>query len=200
MVTRYPKFLIFFTKACKVCRRMSFQAWFLGPTIWHSSRAMILNQSSDQSMVWWLRITGRLREPCQHYNRTMLYLSDIFRQINVKNSDSESWGFFCVVFCFCFCFYFIYLFMRDTERERQRHRQRENQAPCRKPNVGFHPGTPGSRPGLKAGAQPLSHPGIPLRCFIIRISFSLLGHQKNEILPFARTWMELEDIMLREIS
>ena len=28
----------------------------------------------------------------------------------------------------------------------------------------------------------------------------LLGNQKNEILPFATTWMELEDIMLHEIS
>ena len=28
----------------------------------------------------------------------------------------------------------------------------------------------------------------------------LLGHQKNEILPFATAWVELEDIMLSEIS
>ena len=27
--------------------------------------------------------------------------------------------------------------------------------------MGFDPGAPGSRPGLKAGAKPLSHPGIP---------------------------------------
>ena len=39
---------------------------------------------------------------------------------------------------------FIYLFMRDTERERQRHRQREKQAPCREPDVGLDPRTPGS--------------------------------------------------------
>ena len=50
---------------------------------------------------------------------------------------------------------------RDRERERQRHRQREKQAPCREPNVGLAPGTPGSGPGLKAGAKPLSHPGSP---------------------------------------
>ena len=49
--------------------------------------------------------------------------------------------------------------MRDTER--QRHRQREEAAPCREPDVGFNPGTPGSRPGLKADAKLLSHPGIP---------------------------------------
>ena len=52
--------------------------------------------------------------------------------------------------------------MRDIQRERQRHRQREKQAPCREPDVGLDPGTPGSCPGPKAGAKPLSHPGIPL--------------------------------------
>ena len=61
--------------------------------------------------------------------------------------------------------------MRDTERdrerqrqretERQRHRQREKQAPCREPDVGLDPRSPGSGPGPKAGAKPLSHSGIP---------------------------------------
>ena len=32
----------------------------------------------------------------------------------------------------------------------QRHRQREKQAPCREPDVGLDPGSPGSHPGLKA--------------------------------------------------
>ena len=50
---------------------------------------------------------------------------------------------------------------REREREGQRHRQREKQAPCRDPDVGLNPRTPGSRPGLKAGAKALSHPGIP---------------------------------------
>ena len=36
---------------------------------------------------------------------------------------------------------------RERERERQRHRQREKQAPCREPNVGLKPGSPGSHPG-----------------------------------------------------
>ena len=40
--------------------------------------------------------------------------------------------------------------MRDTQRERQRHRQGEKQAPCREPNMGLDPRTPGSHPGLKA--------------------------------------------------
>ena len=61
----------------------------------------------------------------------------------------------------------MYLFMIDIvrERERQRHRRREKQAPCREPDVGLDPGTPGSYPGPKAGAKPLSHPGIP--CFVL---------------------------------
>ena len=47
-------------------------------------------------------------------------------------------------------------------RERERERQREKQAPMhRKPDVGFDPGSLGSRPGPKAGAKPLRHPGIP---------------------------------------
>ena len=36
------------------------------------------------------------------------------------------------------------------ERERQRHRQREKQPPCREPDMGHDPGTPGSGSGLKA--------------------------------------------------
>ena len=39
---------------------------------------------------------------------------------------------------------------RHRQRERQRHRQREKQAPCRKPDVGLDPRSPGSGPGLKA--------------------------------------------------
>ena len=49
---------------------------------------------------------------------------------------------------------------RERERERQRHRQREKRAPCREPDVGLDPGTPGSRPEPKADTQPLSHPGV----------------------------------------
>ena len=48
-----------------------------------------------------------------------------------------------------FIYLSIYLFIHDRERERQRHRQREKQAPCREPDVGLDPGSPGSGPGLK---------------------------------------------------
>ncbi|XP_077705905.1 zinc finger protein 467 isoform X3 [Canis aureus] len=47
--------------------------------------------------------------------------------------------------------------------ERQRHRRKEKQAPCREPDVGLDPRSPGSCPGPKAGAKPLSYPGIPMR-------------------------------------
>ena len=39
---------------------------------------------------------------------------------------------------------FIYL----LETEKQRHRQREKQVPCREPDVGLDPRSPGSGPGL----------------------------------------------------
>ena len=37
---------------------------------------------------------------------------------------------------------------RDAERERQRPRQREKQAPCREPNAGLDPGSPGPEAAL----------------------------------------------------
>ena len=46
-----------------------------------------------------------------------------------------------------------YLFIHDRERERDRDRDTgrgEKQAPCREPDVGLDPGSPGSGPGLKA--------------------------------------------------
>ena len=55
---------------------------------------------------------------------------------------------------------FIFLFMRVyTQREAET--QAERDAPCRKPDAGLDPGSPGSFPGLKAALNLLSHPGIP---------------------------------------
>ena len=43
----------------------------------------------------------------------------------------------------------------------------------REPDVGFDPGSPGSRPGSKAGAKPLRHPGIPKCLFYIFLELGL---------------------------
>ena len=63
-----------------------------------------------------------------------------------------------------------------TERERERERESETQAEGeagsmhQEPDMGFDPRVPGSRPGPKAGAKPLRHPGIPgLMFFEIKI-------------------------------
>ena len=50
-----------------------------------------------------------------------------------------------------------------TQREREAETQAEGEAGSmhREPDVGFDPGSPGSRPGPKAGAKLLRHPGIP---------------------------------------
>ena len=40
------------------------------------------------------------------------------------------------------------------------------------PDVGLDPGSPGSRPGPKAGAKPLRHPGIP-KCLYLKHSLGI---------------------------
>ena len=69
---------------------------------------------------------------------------------------------------------------RERERERQRHRRREKQAPCREPNMGLDPGTPGLCAGPKAGAKPLSNPGIPNSSFSKRLLFIHLFIHERE--------------------
>ena len=57
--------------------------------------------------------------------------------------------------------------MRDTEREGVGGRDTgrgEKQAPCREPNVGLDPRSPGS--GSRISAKPLSHPGILSELFL----------------------------------
>ena len=60
-------------------------------------------------------------------------------------------------------FFLIFLFIYDSHREREAETQAEGEAGSmhREPDVGFDLGSPGSRPGPKAGAKPLRHPGIP---------------------------------------
>ena len=64
---------------------------------------------------------------------------------------------------FFFFFLRFYLFIHDSHREREAETQAEGEAGSkhREPDVGLDPGSPGSRPGPKAGAKPLRHPGIP---------------------------------------
>ena len=81
-----------------------------------------------------------------------------------------------LTFFFIYFFLFIYFFMIVTEREREAEIQAEGEAGSmhREPDVGLHPGSPGSRPGSKAGAKPLRHPGIPQT----HLLFKLCSHLK----------------------
>ena len=58
-----------------------------------------------------------------------------------------------------------------TERGREAETQAEGEAGSmhQKPDVGFDPVSLGSRPGPKAGAKLLRHPGIPIHLFLIVI-------------------------------
>ena len=61
--------------------------------------------------------------------------------------------------------YIYFLFIYDTEREREREAETQAEGEAgsmhREPDVGLDPRSPGSRPGPKAGAKPLHHPGNP---------------------------------------
>ena len=55
--------------------------------------------------------------------------------------------------------------MRDREREREREAKTQAEGKVGsmlEPDVGLNPRSPGSGPGLKAGAKPLSYPGFPV--------------------------------------
>ena len=83
-----------------------------------------------------------------------------------------------------------------TEREREAETQAEGEAGSmhREPDVGFDPGSPGSRPGPKAGAKPLRHPGIPVYFFIKDFIYSSETHTERE----AETQAEGKQAPLRE--
>ena len=71
----------------------------------------------------------------------------------------------------------------------QRYRQREKQAPCREPDVGLDPGSPGSHPGLKVGTKPLSHPRDSQNSDILKWSFNLSWtHMHTKILFIHICW------------
>ena len=50
-----------------------------------------------------------------------------------------------------------------TKREAETQAEGEAGSMHCESDVGFDPGSPGSRPGPKAGAKPLRHPGIPVK-------------------------------------
>ena len=53
--------------------------------------------------------------------------------------------------------------MRETGREEGTQAEgEEKQVPCREPDMGLDPGSPGSHPGLKAAAEPPRLPSLPL--------------------------------------
>ena len=64
------------------------------------------------------------------------------------------------------------MIVTEREREREREREAETQAEgetCsmhQEPDGGFDPESPGSRPGPKAGAKKLRHPGFPVIAFL----------------------------------
>ena len=70
------------------------------------------------------------------------------------------------------------MIVTEREREREREREAETQAEGEagsmhwEPDVGFDPGSPGSRPGPKAGAKPLRHPGIPIHVVFMKTLLS----------------------------
>ena len=63
--------------------------------------------------------------------------------------------------------------MRGTEKKRERERQK--QAPCREPNVGPHPGTPGPCPELESRCPTTEPPRRPLPDYFRKKS--LLGRR-----------------------
>ena len=66
----------------------------------------------------------------------------------------------------------------ERHREKEAETQAEGEAgSLREPNVGLNPGTPGSRPELKADTQPLSHLGVPSQRFMAMRQ--MLNHEKG---------------------
>ena len=93
---------------------------------------------------------------------------------------------------------FFHLFIPETHRERQRHRQREKQAPCGEPDGRLDPRTRGSRPELRADAQPPSLPGanptllftviLPLKCCVCFFLQKFPQSFQNCLLVSLRNW------------
>ena len=65
-----------------------------------------------------------------------------------------------------FFFYFYLFTISHTEREAETQAEGEAGSMHQEPNVGFDPGSPGSRHRPKAGTKQLRHPGIPEKCLL----------------------------------
>ena len=80
----------------------------------------------------------------------------------------SKWWVFVISF---FLYFFKFIYDSHTKREREAETQAEGETGSmhREPDVGLDPGSPGLRPGPKAGAKPLRHPGIPPKCFLAPI-------------------------------
>ena len=85
----------------------------------------------------------------------------IYKHVQMCMPTYICWGHYMYILCI----FKDFIYSWETHRERKRHRQREKQTPCREPDVGLDPRTPGSRSRLKAGTKLLSHPGITIYCF-----------------------------------
>ena len=82
------------------------------------------------------------------------------------------------VFCFIFLFFFN-LFLIVTEREAETQAEVEVGSMHCESDMGFHPGSPGSRHGPKADAILLHHPGIPTHSFQLH-----MGHSTEQIISW----------------
>ena len=74
------------------------------------------------------------------------------------------------------------MIVTERERENEAETQAEGEAGSMhwEHDVGFDPGSPGSRPGPKAGTKPLRHPGIPT---LLSFSRMFLNLHVFEVLP-----------------
>ena len=79
---------------------------------------------------------------------------------------------------------------REREGKRQRPRQREKQAPCREPDVGLNPGSPGSGPGLQPPGVAhtsdlyVGNPPLPRMLFLSLYGWSILPLRSVLTSPF----------------
>ena len=81
----------------------------------------------------------------------------------------QSW----VLFLCIFLNFLKFIYDSHREREREAETQAEGEAGSmhQEPDMGFDPRSPGSRPGPKAGAKPLRHPGIPIFVYFFYSGF-----------------------------